>query len=477
MTLVRRHLALSAALALPAALLIVLVVNWLKSREQVVLLERVAVAHVSDIMREACVEDPQWFLAGPRIGRPSLEDRQMPDADVRLPRPRADRMPFEIFAYDDQFSPTSVAGPTRFPDTFKRALRSNPSLRTISGKYDSEEGTGLQSAIVTGWTPGPCAILLFRQQPAPLLALKRAGLFTGLFALCFAIASAATAPTAARVRRLSIQARSSAANDYSEIVTVSGHDEVGSLSALFNDTAADLRRKATDARDREEALHRYVENTTTDVGEPLVELERRLTGVLAASADRASQNEMVSAVKEAHRLGMQLQNQAAAIRLRAITDSSPREAVSLAAVIARLVRDRAPLAEVCGVTIDATKATEPATVQADPALIEQAIANVLDNAIIYNTRGGAVRVELHAYDHGKRFRLLVVDAGPGVSDDEFAGLTANKRFRGDESRSRRPGGRGLGLALAREVADRFGMQFDLRQPTTGGLEVEFATRT
>jgi len=40
----------------------------------------------------------------------------------------------------------------------------------------------------------------------------------------------------------------------------------------------------------------------------------------------------------------------------------------------------------------------------------------------------------------------VIDNGPGVSDEEFTGLTANKRFRGDEASTRRPGGRGLGLA-------------------------------
>jgi signal transduction histidine kinase len=88
-----------------------------------------------------------------------------------------------------------------------------------------------------------------------------------------------------------------------------------------------------------------------------------------------------------------------------------------------------------------------------------------------------VRVNLHAYDRGQRFKLLIADNGPGVADEDFEGLTANKRFRGDESRARRPGGRGLGLAVAREVADRFGMQFDLRRPSTGGLEAEFATRS
>jgi signal transduction histidine kinase len=297
-------------------------------------------------------------------------------------------------------------------------------------------------------------------------------MFGGLFVLFFIVGMVATSPTAARIRRLSLAARKSAQHDFADIVEVSGSDEIGSFGALFNDTAADIRRKAKDASEREEALRRYVENTTIDVGEPLAKLERDLGRMMAVRADR----DVVAAVKEAHRLTMQVQNLAAAIRLRGVSDTTPRESVHLASVVAALVADRASLAEAAGVTIDASKAGGAATISADKALIEQAIANVLDNAIIYNRAGGSVRIELHAYDHGQRFKLLVADTGPGVSDEAFEGLTANKRFRGDESRTRRPGGRGLGLALAREVADRFGLQLDLRQPTTGGMEVEFSTR-
>lgn len=471
MTLVRRHILTSLGLALPAAILVFMVVNVLAARERVLMLERVAEAHLTSIMRDACEQDAQWFLAGPRLARPPLSERQLPDADVNLPRPNAAQLPFEIFAYDDQYSPTSVAGP-RFPDAFKKALRASSSLKRVSGEYDSDAGTGVQTAFVTGWTPGPCAILVFRQQPAPHRAWTQTGLFVGLFGVFWLMGMAVTTPTAIRVRTLSLAARQSAKRDYTEIVNVSGSDEVGSFGALFNDMAADLRRKTTDARDREEVLRRYVENTNIDVGEPLTALERQLGRVMAVRPDP----EIVTAVKEVHRLAMQVRNQTAVIRLRSAGDDSPRESVNLSAVVASLAADRAPLAQAAGVTIDLSKATAPATVQADPALIEQAIANVLDNAIIYNHAGGTVRVELHAYDHGQRFSLLVADTGPGVSDEEFEGLTANKRFRGDESRTRRPGGRGLGLAIAREVADRFGLKLDLRQPTSGGLEAEISTR-
>lgn len=471
MTLGRRHLFTSIAFALPAALLVFLVVSWMDEHERIVALEKVAVAHVSSIMRDACEQDPQWFLAGPRTPRPRMDERQQPDADVNLPRPRADQLPFEMFAFDEEYSPKSVAGP-RFPDDFKKAMRASTTVKQVSGNYDSNAGTGIQTAIATGWTPGPCAVLLFRQQPGSSRSSKQAGLFFGLFALFSLVAFATTLPTARRVRKLSLAARQSAKNDYTEIVQVSGSDEVGSFSSLFNDIAAELRRKTTDARDREDVLRRYVEHSSLEVGEPLAALELQLGRLNAARPD----SETAAVVKEAHRVLGQVKNQAAVIRLRGGTDEAA-DTVDLAAVVKALVASRAVLATAAQVTIDASKANEPATVKGDRILIEQAIANVLDNAIIYNRPGGLVRITLHAYDRGQRFKLLIGDNGPGVSDEDFEGLTANKRFRGDESRTRRPGGRGLGLAVAREVADRFGMQLDLRRPSTGGLEAEFATRS
>jgi signal transduction histidine kinase len=118
----------------------------------------------------------------------------------------------------------------------------------------------------------------------------------------------------------------------------------------------------------------------------------------------------------------------------------------------------------------------PVPFDGDPRLLAQAFGNVIDNAVLYNRTGGRIDVELKSYDRDGRFALRVADNGPGVTDDDYAGLTANKRFRGDESRSRREGGRGLGLAVAREVADRSGLYMDLRRPSTGGMEVEFGVR-
>jgi signal transduction histidine kinase len=69
----------------------------------------------------------------------------------------------------------------------------------------------------------------------------------------------------------------------------------------------------------------------------------------------------------------------------------------------------------------------------------------------------------------------VIDTGRGVSDDEFQGLTAIRRFRGDEGWNRRPNAPGLGLAVAREIADRSGLDLQLGRPDAGGFEAELTT--
>jgi signal transduction histidine kinase len=231
-----------------------------------------------------------------------------------------------------------------------------------------------------------------------------------------------------------------------------------------------------DAQDREEALRRHVEVTKEDVAAPLSDLEQRLgdldsrTGVTAADAD-----EVRRAVRDVHQLRARLQNLASVARLRAVTESSPRETVDLSSLVAHVVASRAVLARASAVAIDPVPPDAGVTVTADGLLLEQAIGNVLDNAILHSGPGARVRVELRGFEHGGRFSLRIADNGRSVPATPRR-ATANRRFRGDESRTRRPGGRGLGLALAREVADRFGLQLDLRRPNAGGFEAELRPR-
>jgi signal transduction histidine kinase len=474
-TLRTRLLLASLAVALPAAVLLFWSVERLREREAEQMLERVSAAQMTEVTRDSCEADPRWFLAGPRTGRPTREDRLQPDADVRLPRPSANELPFEFFPYDENFLGSSTASP-RFPEVLRRALRGSPPAREAMAPYESSQGTGLQFARSTGWTPGPCAILLFRTQPLPSHTLKRAALFSGFFLTCFAVAMLAGMPAVSRIRRLTAAARESARQDYTAMAPIAGKDEISSLAFVFNEAAADIRRRAVDSADREQALRRYVVNTTEDVAQPLAALESTLGDLERRASVQPSEREQLrGAVREAHRLVSRLTNLASAAALRTSASRATREPIDMNALVERVVRAHDALARALGVTVQHTLPSQGVMFPADPALVEQAVTNIVGNAIVYNTPGGQVQIELKGYERDSRFSLRVTDTGPGVSDEEFAGLTANRRFRGDEGRTRRPGGRGLGLAVTREVADRFGLTLDLRRPSAGGFEVEMGT--
>ena len=82
-------------------------------------------------------------------------------------------------------------------------------------------------------------------------------------------------------------------------------------------------------------------------------------------------------------------------------------------------------------------------------LLEQAVANLLDNAIKYSPEGGTVLVE--AATQGSELVLSVSDEGPGI-DEEHLPRLFERFYRVDKARSRSLGGTGLGLAIVKHIA-------------------------
>lgn len=84
-----------------------------------------------------------------------------------------------------------------------------------------------------------------------------------------------------------------------------------------------------------------------------------------------------------------------------------------------------------------------------PQLLEQAVVNLLDNAIKHSPRGGLVRVEGRA--EGEEAIISVLDKGPGIAAEHLPRLF-ERFYRVDKGRSREQGGTGLGLAIVKHIA-------------------------
>ncbi|HEY5959916.1 MAG TPA: ATP-binding protein, partial [Polyangiaceae bacterium] len=110
-------------------------------------------------------------------------------------------------------------------------------------------------------------------------------------------------------------------------------------------------------------------------------------------------------------------------------------------------------------------------VTGESVAVEQAVSNVIYNAVAYNRPGGHVAVLLEPID-AMRFILRVTDDGPGVSDEELTRLS-ERHYRGDHARSRSQGG-GLGLNIAERVSQMHGWSMTIAAADSGGLEVAFS---
>jgi two-component system sensor histidine kinase/response regulator len=90
-------------------------------------------------------------------------------------------------------------------------------------------------------------------------------------------------------------------------------------------------------------------------------------------------------------------------------------------------------------------------VRADPAKLRQAIDNLLANAIKFTPKGGKVRLRIASDPRG--VVIEVADSGTGIAESERP--TIFDRYR-QGSRGRTAGGAGLGLAIARGIAEAHG---------------------
>jgi signal transduction histidine kinase/DNA-binding response OmpR family regulator len=103
--------------------------------------------------------------------------------------------------------------------------------------------------------------------------------------------------------------------------------------------------------------------------------------------------------------------------------------------------------------IDVELPDHPLDVAADAARLAQLLANLLSNAVKYSPDGGPTTVRAEAGDGV--VRVSVRDSGIGISPDQQRQLFT-KFYRVDSSDTRSIGGTGLGLALAREIAEAHG---------------------
>ncbi|MCB2189150.1 MAG: hybrid sensor histidine kinase/response regulator [Deltaproteobacteria bacterium] len=126
-----------------------------------------------------------------------------------------------------------------------------------------------------------------------------------------------------------------------------------------------------------------------------------------------------------------------------------RQPHDLAALVVRLAESFAARAEEAGVAINLELPPGGLCLTLDPVRLEQALGNLLDNALAFSPAGGRVRVCLAP--EGAGCRLEVADQGPGISPEDLPQLF--RPFFRSQNQPAKRSGFGLGLAGVKSIVE------------------------
>jgi heavy metal sensor kinase len=267
------------------------------------------------------------------------------------------------------------------------------------------------------------------------------------------------------VERIALKAEEITQHSLSErLPVVESGDELERLSVALNHMISRL----------EDALRgskQFVADASHELRTPLTvmrgELETLAQDTHLAPATREA---LGSVLEEVGRLGEIVESLFALSRLDAGDVGGGWQRFDLAELTRTTAEQMSLLATDKDISV-ACDTTAGVAVQGDRARLKQVIVNLLDNAIKYTPRGG--RISLSVRREGAYAVLDVTDTGIGIPDEALPHVF-KRFFRVDSSRSREPGGAGLGLSIVRSICAAHGAEVEVL--STAGRGSTFRVR-
>ena len=266
------------------------------------------------------------------------------------------------------------------------------------------------------------------------------GLLTVAMALLLAVwlARRITAPVSA----LTQAAQSIAQRSDTVLLPVTSPDELGQMSAAFNQMTGALQTQR-------DLRKRLLDDISHELNTPLSVIRLEAHGLRkglqtpARAADRIIQEVKL------------LRNLARDLNWLAETESDELrltvEPYSLQRLLTAEVERWQPQAQTEQITLSLQSLSELPMLDLDRMRMSQALGNVIHNALQHTEAGGRVRVAV-ARQRGGRVEISVTDDGAGIDATDLPHIF-DRLYRADQSRSRGTGGMGLGLTIARAIVE------------------------
>ena len=241
--------------------------------------------------------------------------------------------------------------------------------------------------------------------------------------------------------------------DLGKTIPIEVDDEVGHLIGSFNNLSERLRSSFW-------AQERFVQDAAHELKTPLTVIQTSLDTVVY---DKTATREELQASIGTALLGMKNVRRLTDYLLQlSETESTQKENIDLNNLVLTQVDSLAPFALEHQVQVENALPEEIIQIKGDSFLLGRALTNLIENAIKYSAwdktnaenaelipETAKVKISLEKTT-AKLVRITVNDNGPGIAP-EYQNKIFQRFFRVDKSRSRKSGGFGLGLAIAKKI--------------------------
>ncbi len=221
----------------------------------------------------------------------------------------------------------------------------------------------------------------------------------------------------------------------------------------------------TDIERLERVRRDFVANVSHELRTPLTAIRGYAETLLGGALDDSENNRRFVEIIQAH--AIRLNNIASDLMILSELESGrpaqEPERVSIKETVEMAIGTVESEARVRGVSL-ASSVEEGLEVLGHKIRLEQALVNLLDNAVKFNRQEGEARVEAAASQDG-RIIISVSDTGSGIPSSDLPRIF-ERFYRVDRARSRAVGGTGLGLSIVKHVIER--MNGSVRVESTVG---------
>ena len=211
----------------------------------------------------------------------------------------------------------------------------------------------------------------------------------------------------------------------------------------------------TDIRRADRIRRDFVANVSHELRTPLTAIR----GYVEALADASpEESRLFLEIVSRHALRMErlVRDLLRLARLDAGQEALDRVPCSIESLFGSIEIDLAGAIAARRQTVEHRIAPDATIVNGDPAKLQDALRNLLENAINYSPEGGGIVLE--ARRTGDRIVISVIDEGPGIPPADLTRIF-ERFYRVDKSRTRDgkdPGGTGLGLSIVRHLVELHG---------------------